>query len=95
MSGTFWLTLGLIGQAVFCGRFLLQWLYSEYKRVSAIPMVFWYASIIGGAALLSYAIHIRDPVFIVGQGGGLLIYLRNLHLRLHEDKERARGGEAH
>lgn len=85
MAAPYWLALGLAGQAVFCGRFVLQWLFSEYKRASAIPMAFWYASILGGAVLLSYAIHIRDPVFIAGQGGGLLVYLRNLHLRLRED----------
>jgi len=88
-SSDYWLALGLIGQAIFCGRFLLQWLYSEYKRFSAIPMAFWYASVVGGAVLLSYAIYIRDPVFIMGQTGGLLIYLRNVQLRLREGGEPA------
>ena len=79
-----WLALGLIGQAVFSARFLLQWIYSEYKRYSAIPMGFWYMSIVGGAILLSYAIYKRDPVFIAGQSFGVLIYLRNLQLQLRE-----------
>lgn len=81
-----WVTLGWIGQALFSSRFLLQWLYSEYKRSSVFPLVFWYASISGGTLLLAYAIYCRDPVFIIGQSGGLLIYLRNLHLRLRERK---------
>jgi lipid-A-disaccharide synthase-like uncharacterized protein len=81
-----WLVVGMTGQTIFSARFLLQWIYSEYKRQSAIPMIFWYASILGGAILLGYAIHKQDPVFIIGQTGGVLIYLRNLQLRLRENK---------
>jgi lipid-A-disaccharide synthase-like uncharacterized protein len=84
-----WLVFGLVGQIIFAGRFLLQWLYSEYRRRSAIPMVFWYASVMGGLILFCYACHKEDPVFITGQTGGLLIYLRNLQLRLREKKELA------
>jgi lipid-A-disaccharide synthase-like uncharacterized protein len=83
-SSFIWLVVGFVGQAVFVTRFLLQWLYSEYKRRSTFPMAFWYASILGGLILLVYAIYKRDPVFIVGQAGGLIIYLRNLQLRLRE-----------
>lgn len=83
-SSFIWLIVGFVGQAAFVTRFLLQWLYSEYKRRSAFPMAFWYASILGGMILLSYAIYKRDPVFIVGQAGGLIIYLRNLQLRLRQ-----------
>ena len=82
-----WLTVGLTGQTIFSARFVLQWIYSEYKRQSAIPMIFWYASIVGGATLLGYAIHKRDPVFIVGQTGGVIIYLRNLQMRLRERRQ--------
>jgi lipid-A-disaccharide synthase-like uncharacterized protein len=82
-----WLVLGLIGQTVFSGRFLLQWLYSEYKRRSVMPMAFWYASIIGALLLLCYAIYKKDPVFIVGQAGGLLIYARNLQMRVRKKAE--------
>jgi lipid-A-disaccharide synthase-like uncharacterized protein len=84
-----WLALGLIGQTVFSGRFLLQWLYSEYKRRSVIPMAFWYASIIGALLLLCYACYKKDPVFIVGQASGLLIYVRNLQMRKRDKKEPA------
>lgn len=83
-SGAIWLAVGFIGQALFSMRFLLQWLYSEYKRRSVFPLAFWYFSILGGATLLCYAIYKRDPVFILGQGGGLIVYLRNLQLRLRE-----------
>ncbi len=43
-----------------------------------IPLAFWYFSLAGGAVLLAYAIHRRDPVFILGQATGFLIYSRNL-----------------
>ena len=88
MNNAFWMALGLTGQAVFCGRFLLQWLYSERQHRSAMPMGFWYASIVGSVMLLGYAIYKHDPVFFVGYFGGLLIYLRNLHLRLREARRR-------
>ncbi len=85
-----WLIVGLTWQTIFSARFLLQWIYSEIKRQSAIPMIFWYTSIVGGATLLGYAIHKQDPVFIVGQTGGVLIYLRNLQLRLRESRQEHR-----
>lgn len=77
---TLWLALGLAGQLVFTGRFALQWLYSEYKKRSIIPVGFWYLSIVGSALLLAYAIYREDPVFILGQSFGFVVYLRNLQL---------------
>lgn len=90
MSTEMWLIIGIVGQTVFSARFFLQWIYSEIKRRSMFPLAFWFMSIFGGFALLCYAIHKRDPVFIVAQAGGLLIYLRNLHWRLLERKENPR-----
>ena len=75
-----WLGLGLLGQAIFSLRFLIQWIVSEKQKQSTIPVAFWYCSIAGGITLLLYAIHRRDPVFILGQSTGLIIYLRNLSL---------------
>ena len=77
---TLWLIVGFAGQAVFTGRFVLQWLYSEFKRRSVIPVGFWYLSMLGSALLLAYAIYREDPVFIIGQSFGFLVYLRNLQL---------------
>lgn len=76
---TIWLAIGFLGQAMFSMRFLIQWLYSERHRRSLIPVAFWYFSVAGGSLLLAYAIYRLDPVFIVGQAGGLLIYGRNLY----------------
>lgn len=74
-----WLTIGFVAQGVFTMRFVVQWLYSEFHRKSVIPTAFWYLSISGSLLLLCYAIHKRDPVFILGQSFGALVYLRNLY----------------
>ena len=81
-----WLIVGFSGQALFSMRFLLQWLASERMKKSVIPVAFWYFSIAGGVTLLAYAIHRKDPVFIVGQATGLLIYSRNLYFIFRERK---------
>lgn len=75
-----WLVIGFAGQFVFGSRFLLQWIASERARAVVVPPSFWIASMIGGVALLAYAIHRKDPVFSLGQAVGLLIYARNLVL---------------
>ena len=77
---TIWLVVGFMGQALFSARFLVQWVSSERRKRSVVPLAFWYFSVAGGATLLAYAIHRQDPVFIVGQFAGLFIYLRNLQL---------------
>ena len=79
-----WLAVGLGGQAIFFTRFLVQWIVSERQKRSVIPMAFWYLSLGGGLILLAYAIHRRDPVFILGQSAGALIYLRNIYFVLRE-----------
>lgn len=75
-----WFAIGLLGQGLFSARFFIQWLASEKARRSVVPHAFWYFSIAGSAVLLAYAIHRVDPVFILGQGAGFAIYLRNLYL---------------
>lgn len=76
---TVWLIIGFLGQALFGSRFLIQWLASERKKRSVVPIAFWYCSIAGGLTLLSYAIYKLDPVFICGQAMGVFIYARNLY----------------
>ncbi|MBD3221033.1 lipid A biosynthesis protein [bacterium] len=86
-----WLGVGLFGQLCFASRFVVQWISSELKRRSHVPEAFWYLSLAGGLILLSYAIHRRDPVFILGQSMGAVIYVRNIVL-IHDEKRRARTG---
>src|SRR5688500_11687324 len=81
-----WNILGLFGQALFASRFIIQWMVSEIERKSVIPVAFWYCSMGGGIILLAYAIHRDEPVFIAGQGLGLIVYVRNLRLIYRERK---------
>lgn len=83
------LFLGLGAQGLFFGRFVIQWIASERQRKSVVPIAFWYFSVMGGGLLLLYSILRKDPVFILGQAGGLLIYTRNLFL-IYEDRARQR-----
>lgn len=82
-----WLCIGLLGQLLFSIRFVLQWLSSERHRKSVIPTAFWYFSIAGAIVLLAYAIHLRDPIFILGQCFGVFIYFRNLQLVYQHRKQ--------
>ena len=75
-----WVGLGLVGQLLFSARFIIQWIASERKRRSIIPVSFWYFSLGGSALLLAYAIYRKDPVFILGQSAGAIVYVRNLRL---------------
>jgi lipid-A-disaccharide synthase-like uncharacterized protein len=75
-----WQVVGFLGQGVFTARFLVQWVASEKRGASVVPLAFWWLSIAGGFSLLVYAIHRRDPVFVVGQSMGMVVYARNLVL---------------
>ena len=91
-----WLATGLFAQAMFSMRFIVQWIASERARRSIVPETFWYFSFLGGVLLLAYAIYRLDPVFILGQATGLLIYARNIHFiwrrkRPGNGEERAHG----
>ena len=84
-----WVVIGFVGQGLFTARFLTQWIASERARRSIVPAAFWLFSLGGGVTLLAYALYRQDPVFIVGQAAGLLIYARNLYFILRERRERA------
>ena len=74
-----WVVLGFVAQAFFTMRFVVQWIASERARASVIPVAFWFFSIGGGVLLLIYALYRRDPVFILGQALGLVVYIRNVY----------------
>ncbi len=86
-ANSIWIGIGLFGQLLFTSRFLVQWIVSERKRESVIPLAFWWLSISGGLTLLCYAIWRQDPVFILGQATGLIVYLRNLVLIRRKSRE--------
>lgn len=79
-SWDLWVAIGFLGQLCFSMRFIVQWISSERKRQSVIPVYFWYFSLGGGLILTAYALHRQDPVFFVGQLAGLVVYVRNLML---------------
>lgn len=76
--------VGLVGQLLFTARFMVQWIASERAGRSVVPVSFWYLSIGGSLILLAYALYRADPVFILGQGLGTFIYMRNLALIARE-----------
>jgi lipid-A-disaccharide synthase-like uncharacterized protein len=81
-----WLIIGFSAQGLFFCRWLVQWLATEKKKKSTIPIAFWYFSLAGGVMLLAYAIYRKDPVFILGQATGAIIYIRNLYyIHTHHD----------
>jgi len=86
-----WLALGFLGQACFSCRFLVQWIASEKRKASVIPVLFWWFSIGGGVCLLSYALLRKDIVIVTGQAAGLVVYVRNLML-LRRGRGSAAGG---
>ena len=83
-----WILLGFVAQALFTMRFLVQWIASERAGKMVMPIAFWFFSIGGGILLFGYALYIRDPVFILGQGFGVFVYARNLYFELR-DRRRA------
>ncbi|MCK7615912.1 lipid-A-disaccharide synthase N-terminal domain-containing protein [Roseibium sediminicola] len=83
----FWIILGFVAQFMFMMRFVIQWIASERVGRSIVPVAFWFFSIAGGSLLLVYAIQRQDPVFIAGQGLGLLIYFRNIWLIIKEKRD--------
>lgn len=69
---------GIIGQVSFTLRFVYQWIYSEKKKDSVLPLGFWVISLTGSLIIFIYAIIRKDPVLLAGHALGLVIYTRNI-----------------
>jgi lipid-A-disaccharide synthase-like uncharacterized protein len=89
-----WLAIGFLAQLMFSMRFIVQWIASERARRSIVPETFWYFSVVGGAMLFAYAIYRLDPVFMLGQGMGLVIYGRNIYFIRAHNRSEARAAAA-
>jgi lipid-A-disaccharide synthase-like uncharacterized protein len=85
---TWWTAFGMVFQGAFAARFIVQWIASERRGRSVVPVSFWYISILAGAGLMIYAIGQADAVFTLGQGAGLAVYIRNVAL-INREKRRA------
>jgi len=81
-----WVIFGFFAQFIFFLRFIVQWIESEKRKSSVIPISFWYLSITGAILILVYSIKRQDPVFILGQGFALVIYTRNIMLQKKPEK---------
>ena len=75
-----WYLFGFFGQFVFFMRFVVQWIASDRKKQSVVPLAFWYISLAGSLLTIVCAVHIKDPVFTAAFCLNILIYIRNLHL---------------
>lgn len=80
------LLFGTAGQIIFTLRFVYQWLYSARKGESALPAGFWIISILGAIVIVTYGIVRCDAVLIVGNGAGLVVYVRNLCIEQNNRK---------
>ena len=78
---------GVIGQFTFTLRFIYQWWYSRKAGESVLPMLFWIISLTGSAMIITYAVIRRDPVLILGQATGFIVYARNLMIGRKERKK--------
>ena len=84
-----WGLFGVIFQLAFMARFLVQWIASERSGKSVIPISFWYLSLIGSTGVLIYGIGRGEPVIILGQVFGTIVYVRNLMLIYRGHREAA------
>ena len=91
VEGWLWFALGMSGNIVFGSRFFIQWIYSEKRRESHVPVIFWWISVVGTLLLLIYFIRIHNMVGIVGHGPNLVPYTRNLML-IYRKRRAAPGG---
>ena len=82
-----WVGIGIFAQLMFSMRFLIQWIASEIKQKSVVPVAFWYFSLFGGLTLLAYGFYRGEPAIILGQMFGSVVYIRNLWL-IHAEKRR-------
>jgi lipid-A-disaccharide synthase-like uncharacterized protein len=92
-TGFLWVTIGFLGQLLFTGRMLVQWLVSEKNRRSVVPPAFWWMSLIGASMLLVYFAWRKEPIGVLGQATGWFIYVRNLWLIYRRPALRPSPGE--
>lgn len=87
----FWLAFGLLGNAAFASRFLVQWIASEGAGESVVPKAFWYLSIVGSLILLLYALHVKNIVFTLAYLPNCVVYVRNLVLIERKERQLSQG----
>ncbi len=73
------LGFGVIAQMTFFARWIVQWIASERRGASHVPELFWWLSLAGATLLLVYFTMRGEPVGMLGQLVGWLVYSRNLY----------------
>ena len=91
-DSVYWIAFGLLGNATFFSRFLVQWIASERAGRSLVPIAFWWLSIAGSVILLIYAIHRADPIFVLAYLPNAFVYTRNLVLVRRDRRQEAEAG---
>jgi len=82
----FWYVFGFAAHAVFAGAFVVQWLASEKRKRSHVPISFWYIRIVGTVMLFAFSTMLwmegseKSIVFMFGFSVNTFIYVRNLVL---------------
>jgi lipid-A-disaccharide synthase-like uncharacterized protein len=87
--GVVWLCIGLLGQLAFSGRMVIQWIVSEKRKQSVITESFWWFSLFGSLLLFAYFAWRQEPIGLLGQATGIVIYFRNLRL-IYKQRRRLR-----
>ncbi|MCF6286282.1 MAG: lipid-A-disaccharide synthase N-terminal domain-containing protein [Candidatus Hydrogenedentes bacterium] len=82
----FWIAIGVAGQGLFACRFIVQWLTTEKKKESVIPVSFWYFSVVAAALMFASFLQLREWIFAAGIATTLPIYARNLWI-IHRGKQ--------
>jgi lipid-A-disaccharide synthase-like uncharacterized protein len=75
-----WLLIGLLGQMLWIGRFLVQWSHAERHGKSEFPAAFWWLTIAGGSLNTLYALYRVDLPLIFGFVMSWVVPARNLML---------------
>jgi lipid-A-disaccharide synthase-like uncharacterized protein len=82
-----WKIIGFGGLAMFQARWIVQWLHSERKKESVIPVAFWWLSLVGSLMELMYFLRQQDSVGIGGYCISAVPYTRNLMLVYKKRRE--------
>jgi lipid-A-disaccharide synthase-like uncharacterized protein len=69
---------GIAGQLLLNCRYLYQWYFSEKAHESILPLGFWVISAVASIFVVMYSIYKSEPVLLVAQSLGLIVYGRNI-----------------
>ncbi|GJL56262.1 MAG: lipid A biosynthesis protein [Nitrospirales bacterium] len=86
-----WKCVGLLGVLLFFSRWIIQWIASERRAQSHMPLLFWYLSFAGAVMTLAYVLYLGDEILILGNSANSFVYARNLMLIYQGRKQTSHG----